>query len=184
MTTTEHLGLTKDAPSEAYDVERVNANSDRIDAFSGDVKAHFANQDNPHAVTASQVGLTAEGITANTVQAALLELLGIINTKYIALVSGDDLNTITAAGMYRSASSTITKVLQNAPVVIGNNGFAMEVFSAATYPTTIQRITWGGYSTFMPNCIMRCGRPVDGAVSWGAWYQVAMAEIVEEVSAE
>lgn len=184
MTTTEHLGLTKDAPSEAYDVERVNANSDKIDEFAGETKAHLANQDNPHAVTASQVGVSAEGITAETVQAALLELLGIINTKYIALVSGDDLNTITTAGMYRSASSAITNSLLNVPSIIGNNGFAMEVFSAAIYPTTIQRITWGGYSTFMPNCIMRCGRTVDGARTWGAWYQVAMAEIVEEVSAE
>lgn len=184
MTTTEHLGLTKDAPSEAYDVERVNANSDKIDAFAGEVKAHLANKDNPHAVTASQVGVSAEGITAETVQAALLELLDKINTKYIPLASGDDLNAITAAGMYRSASSTVTKALLNVPAAIGSNGFAMEVFSAASYPTTIQRITWGGYSSFVPNCIMRCGRPVDGAVSWGAWYQAAMTEVVEGVSAE
>lgn len=103
---------------------------------------------------------------------------------YISLEAGDDINTIKSHGMYRSASSTITNSLLNAPSIIGNNGFAMEVFSAASYPTTIQRITWGGYSTFMPNCIMRCGRPVNGVISWGAWYQVAMTEVVEEVSAE
>lgn len=42
MTTTPNLGLTKDAPNEQYSIERVNANSDRIDGFAGDVNSALA----------------------------------------------------------------------------------------------------------------------------------------------
>lgn len=43
MTTTPNLGLTKDAETgELYSVSRVNANSDRIDTFAGDVMEQLA----------------------------------------------------------------------------------------------------------------------------------------------
>lgn len=43
MTYTPNLGLTKDAPTERYDVGRVNANSDRIDTFAGSARADINN---------------------------------------------------------------------------------------------------------------------------------------------
>lgn len=43
MTYTTNLGLTKDAPTERYDVGRVNANSDRIDTFAGEARANINN---------------------------------------------------------------------------------------------------------------------------------------------
>ncbi len=41
MTRTEYLRLTKDDPSELYSVQRVNANSDAIDAFARAVTAQL-----------------------------------------------------------------------------------------------------------------------------------------------
>lgn len=49
-TNTENLGLIKEAPTEFYDIETVNANLDKIDEFAG-------RKDNPHNVTKFQVGL-------------------------------------------------------------------------------------------------------------------------------
>lgn len=37
MTETPNLHLTKDAKTDKYSVERVNANSDKIDTFAGEV---------------------------------------------------------------------------------------------------------------------------------------------------
>lgn len=104
-------------------------------------------------------------------------------TNVTVLTSGTDLNTVTKAGMYRSNSSTVTGALVNVPVLVGNNGFAMEVFAAAVYPMVVQRITWGGYNTLAPNCLIRCGRPADGVITWGAWHQFALTAVEETAAA-
>ena len=102
-----------------------------------------------------------------------------IPPKFIPLVSGDDLNTITAQNRYRSPSGTVTKAMANVPEVVGNNGFSLDVYTTASYPFYVQEITWCGYSTFLVNKIVRCGRTVDGALQWGEWYQHKLEAVVE-----
>lgn len=64
MTTTPNLGLTKDAPNEQYSVERVNANSDRIDNFAGDVNAVLAGKQDTIADISEIRSGAAAGATA------------------------------------------------------------------------------------------------------------------------
>ena len=45
MTTTPNLGLTKDALTDLYSVDRVNTNSDKIDEFAGQVNAAISAMD-------------------------------------------------------------------------------------------------------------------------------------------
>lgn len=104
-------------------------------------------------------------------------------TNVTTLTSGTDLNTVTKIGMYRSNSGAVTSTLINVPTPVGNNGFAMEVFTAASYPTVIQRISWGGYSNLVPNCLIRCGRPADGTIAWGAWHQFSLTAVEETAAA-
>lgn len=99
--------------------------------------------------------------------------------KFIALVAGDDLNAITTQDRYRSPSGTVTKSMLNVPEVVGNNGFGLDVYTAASYPFYVQEITWCGYSTFIVNKIIRCGRKVDGAIQWGLWYRYTLVSVAE-----
>lgn len=46
MTETPHLHLTKDASTDYYSVERVNANSDKIDTFAGEVSGRVSALEN------------------------------------------------------------------------------------------------------------------------------------------
>lgn len=100
-----------------------------------------------------------------------------LQAKYISLVAGDDVNALLTAGRYRSAAGSITKAILNVPTVVGNNGFNIDVYSSANYPYIVQEITWCGYSTFLVNKIIRCGRPVDGAYQWGVWHQHTLTAI-------
>ena len=52
MTTTPNLGLTKDDITDLYSVERVNANSDRIDNYAGTVNTALAGKASAASVTA------------------------------------------------------------------------------------------------------------------------------------
>lgn len=53
METTTNYGLKKPAGSDYYNIEDFNGNADILDATLHD---HEADQDNPHGVTAAQVG--------------------------------------------------------------------------------------------------------------------------------
>ncbi len=129
----------------------------------------------------SEVNTEAQNrIAADTaLQESITALDAKIEQKFITLVSGDDLNTITAQNRYRSPSGTVTKAIANVPEVVGNNGFSLEVYTTASYPFYVQEITWCGYSTFLVNKIVRCGRTVDGALQWGEWYQYGLAMVGE-----
>lgn len=56
-TQTPNLNLTMPALEELYDLDVWNTNSQKIDDFAGTVQAHLANQQNPHNVTAAQIGV-------------------------------------------------------------------------------------------------------------------------------
>lgn len=129
----------------------------------------------------SEVNTEAQNrIAADTaLQESITALDAKIEQKYITLVSGDDLNTITAQNRYRSPSGAVTKAIANVPEVVGNNGFGLDVYTTASYPFYVQEITWCGYSTFLVNKIVRCGRSVDGAIQWGEWYQYGLAMVGE-----
>lgn len=87
ITTTTNLGLTKDDPTEMYSVERVNANTQKIDDFAGEIRAGKANTADLAAIAASgdsedaAYDNTVTGMNAENVQAAIDEL----HTLYAAL---------------------------------------------------------------------------------------------------
>lgn len=59
-TYTQNINLKKPDPSDFYNIEDFNENSDKIDAFAKTTSDHIANKQNPHNVTLDQV-LTASG---------------------------------------------------------------------------------------------------------------------------
>lgn len=59
-TYTKNINLKKPDPSDFYNIEDFNGNSDKIDAFAKTTSDHIANKQNPHNVTLDQV-LTASG---------------------------------------------------------------------------------------------------------------------------
>lgn len=61
-TYTEYLGLTKPAQTETYDVDVFNSNSDLLDTFAKNVQTHMENKNNPHEVTAEQIGAALEAV--------------------------------------------------------------------------------------------------------------------------
>jgi hypothetical protein len=59
-TYTQNINLKKPDPSDFYNIEDFNENSDKIDVFAKTTSDHIANKQNPHNVTLDQV-LTASG---------------------------------------------------------------------------------------------------------------------------
>lgn len=59
-TYTQNINLKKPDPSDFYNIEDFNENSDKIDTFAKTTSDHIANKQNPHNVTLDQV-LTASG---------------------------------------------------------------------------------------------------------------------------
>lgn len=59
-TYTQNINLKKPDPSDFYNIEDFNENSNKIDAFAKTTSDHIANKQNPHNVTLDQV-LTASG---------------------------------------------------------------------------------------------------------------------------
>lgn len=59
-TYTQNINLKKPDPSDFYNIEDFNENSDKIDSFAKTTSDHISNKQNPHNVTLDQV-LTASG---------------------------------------------------------------------------------------------------------------------------
>lgn len=59
-TYTQNINLKKPDPSDFYNIEDFNGNSDKIDTFAKTASDHIANKQNPHNVTLDQI-LTAGG---------------------------------------------------------------------------------------------------------------------------
>lgn len=94
--------------------------------------AHYLAANNPHNVTAEQVPVSVEGITAETVQAALLELLETITALRsetfglgVTIPEAADLNDYTTPGRYCSPTAARTATLANSPT--SAYGFSLEV---------------------------------------------------------
>ncbi len=83
-----------------------------------------------------------------------------------------DLNSIVTPGIYISDNKTSTASMQNTPAGVSGHGFALEVYYSAEYPSVVQRLTWGSYNQHVPHCTIRCGRPIDGTMTWGNWYEL------------
>ena len=83
-----------------------------------------------------------------------------------------DLNHMVTPGVYLSDNKTSTASMQNTPAGVSGHGFALEVFYSAGYPSVVQRLTWGSYNQHVPHCTIRCGRPIDGVMTWGNWYEL------------
>lgn len=100
MTTTPNLGLTKDDDTDLYSVDRVNANSDKIDMFAGWAAAALDN------IVGSSYG-------AGTVLSPTAE-------------SPMDLDDMTALGKYQCEQPAASYV-SNLPTATAGLGFALYV---------------------------------------------------------
>lgn len=85
MTETINLKLTMDAPSELYSVERVNANSQKVDDFAGETLAALA-------------ALTQHSLS-----------------KGVTIPEAADLDTYITPGVYCSPTGSRSATLVNAP---------------------------------------------------------------------
>ena len=97
MTTTPNMGLTKDAESgELYSVARVNANSDKIDAYCGENRSRITSLENgkQDALTFDTTPLpsSTNPVTSDGIYSAI----NAVNTllKAVVLDSGADLNDL------------------------------------------------------------------------------------------
>ncbi len=103
--------------------------------------------------------------------------------KHQPLATGTDLNTLVKPGMYRSDTKANTVTLLNVPSAATGHGFALEVFTSANYPSVVQRLTWGSYNVHVPHCVIRCGRPINGTMTWGYWYEFNTTVLTETAAA-
>lgn len=104
MTETTNLHLTKDAETDYYSVARVNANSDKIDAFAGQVNTALSGKATPadiafaiNALNAASVGGTGKYISA------ISETGGVISATasqidYTSLINKPQINSVTLTG--------------------------------------------------------------------------------------
>lgn len=166
MTTTPNLGLTKDAPNEQYSVERVNANSDRIDNFAGDVNAVLAGKQDTltfdNAPTSgSDNPVRSDGIKqALDAKASIGDIYGVKPT----IAKETDLNTMTTPGAYACGGATIAATLGNCPTTI--DAFILFVDHIAASSRTIQRLYCMNTSNGIITIYIR-GKYSGG---WGDWY--------------
>ena len=191
MTETTNLHLTKDDPGEFYSVERVNANSDKIDNFAGETTTALANkQDTIADITAIRAG-AANGATAvqpADMAAALANKQDTLTIDseptsgsdnpvrsggvYSALAGkqdktaqnfedGANLDDFTESGMFKSIDSTKTATLYNCPV--SGFGFIMIVHKLSSAAST-QIIYCAGASS--AKIFVRQKK----STGWNPWY--------------
>lgn len=164
MTETPNLHLTKDAPEDYYSVDRVNANSDRIDTFAGDVNTALAGKQDALVVGTNLDSEPTAG-SQNPVRSG-----GVVNytfgTAANTIPTGANLNTYTAPGSYRCETGTIAASLYNCPT---SSGFRMEVRSTIASAATgyqIQQI----YPNNNDGVFYMRRRGSASSGTWGDWY--------------
>lgn len=139
------------------------------------VNAHTSDTDNPHKVTAEQIALAAEGITAGNVQAAFTELaesvaasgngFGIGET----IVESGDLNLLTTPGVYYSPTATITATLLNCPT----KAYAFRLETKIVIPGRyLQMLYPNSAGVFYMRSYLTAG--------WSNWYKFSGEEQVTE----
>ena len=169
MTETENLKLTMDAPSEAYSVERVNANTQKLDDFAGAVNTALSEKQGTLTFDSRPTESSINPVTSGGVYDALALKA---DAAAVTIPSGADMDTYTAAGSYISASSSTTGTLTNAPTGVSGKGFALTVVQTAAN-AIVQRIVCMQVSTTQPRVFYRGGRNADGW-TFGVWYEVTM----------
>lgn len=141
--------------------------------------AHYLAANNPHNVTAEQVSVSAEGITADNVSAALLEVLAVTKiqtlSKGTAIPEGADLDTYTTPGVFHSPTGARSATLVNSPTKA--YGFRLEVreiisgrYMQIVYPNA-------GGVFYIRNFL---------SAGWSNWFKFAGEEIIpaEEAAVE
>ncbi|MDD5947167.1 MAG: peptidoglycan-binding protein [Oscillospiraceae bacterium] len=119
MTETENLKLTMDAPSEAYSVERVNANTQKLDDFAGAVNTALSEKQGTLTFDSRPTESSINPVTSGGVYDALALKA---DAAAVTIPSGADMDTYTAAGSYISTSSSTTGTLTNAPTGVSGKG--------------------------------------------------------------
>jgi hypothetical protein len=104
MTETTNLHLTKDAETDYYSVARVNANSDKIDAFAGQVNTALSGKATPADITSAIGALNAASVggTGKYIS-AISETGGVISATasqidYTSLINKPQINSVTLTG--------------------------------------------------------------------------------------
>lgn len=116
MTETTNLHLTKDAETDYYSVARVNANSDKIDAFAGQVNTALSGKATPADITsaigalnAASVGGTGEYISA------ISETGGVISataSQIDSVPTENSTNPVTSGGVYTPISANRAALIE------------------------------------------------------------------------
>ena len=140
------------------------------------VNAHTSDTDNPHKVTAAQVPLAAEGITAGNVQAAFTELAEFVaaskNSAFgigETIVESGDLNLLTTPGVYYSPTATITATLLNCPT----KAYAFRLETKIVIPGRyLQMLYPNSAGVFYMRSYLTAG--------WSNWYKFSGEELVTE----
>ena len=141
--------------------------------------AHYLAANNPHNVTAEQVSVSAEGITADNVSAALLEVLAVTKIQTLsrgtAIPEGADLDSYTTTGVYYSPTAAVSGTLLNSPTKA--YGFRLEVRETIANNRILQILYPNAKGVFYMRNLLSAG--------WSNWFKFAGEEIIpaEEASA-
>ena len=202
---TTNYGLTKPAANESYDITVFNRNADVIDAAlaaheADGVKhvsaeertawnakadgtatsAHIANTNNPHGVTAAQVGavpttrkVNGKALSADVTLAAADVGAIPFDDSRADIPEGADLNSYTAVGAYRCKNNATAVSLTNSPTT---DAFIMDILPS----TGTSRALDGNYAYLIQKIMTNGNRyyarkiSTNGDVStpiYGAWIE-------------
>ena len=188
MTTTSVLGLTKDDLTDLYSVERVNANSDRIDEYAGGV--NLALEGKQAALTAEQMaavnsGVDDEAVAQISINTAAIEAL----TQQVAALKDSlyglaeelgtesgvtvDLNDLKTPGRYRVFSTTEAARIVNAPFTDRGYELIVKYTSQANY---IWQMCYPALNAPSANKFYirhYRGSGSGSLTGWSAWYEYA-----------
>lgn len=116
MTETTNLHLTKDAETDYYSVARVNANSDKIDAFAGQVNTALSGKATPADITSAIGALNAASVggTGKYIS-AISETGGVISataSQIDSVPTENSTNPVTSGGVYTPISANRAALIE------------------------------------------------------------------------
>ena len=144
MTETPNLHLTKDAPEEYYSVDRVNANSDKIDTFAGSVNSAIAGkQDSINDLDTIRAGAAA-GATAVQPADMTSALAGKVSTSVFETDQqrqDSEIGTVANAGAKNVLKITERSRVHQGVTFTVNNDESVSISGGTTASNSFMRLT-------------------------------------------
>lgn len=175
-------------PAESLDLSSVTATAQELSYVQG-VTSNIQTQlngksstDHKHSandVTSGALSIARGGTNAESADMALVNLMALglnnISADKYQIVSGNDLNTFTTPGVYRSNNATISESLTNAPyykssgfrLIVSHTSGASVLIQVAVFNSANGRIfyrflagtsestSWGAWREFMPSVLRK-----------------------------